>query len=401
MKKHRPVRFIGILMLFLPMASAVYPQRDVSGQGNLKVLVLEGTPFERGFQHGIALKQEFHELLQLWKRDIQNTYRTEPDIFIRQFLAATNFQKAIKERTPDLWAELKGISEGSGVEFDTVFAFQLVDEIWVLGREILAEKCTTIGLKKTEKHPAMVAQNLDIPPFYHGFQTLLHIKDPALDMETFLFTFPGFIAANGMNSYSVAVVVNAVQQLENSRDGLPVAFVIRGILQRKSYAEAVRFIKTIKHGAPQNYMIGGIEDMGSFECSTKHVSEFVPFENAAFSYHTNHPLKNLNYSESFKKHLDSMGVAPADYQYPCPRFQALENVFRDNSVRMDKDKLKEIFSNRQTVINNRNTFGCTIMQLGEEPVLLISPGRPDEEPFQVFHFKTNGNEKIDGSSSGF
>ena len=65
----------------------------------------------------------------------------------------------------------------------------------------------------------MVAQNLDIPTFYHGFQTLLHIKDPAQDMETFLFTFPGFIAANGINSHSVAVVVNAVQQLENSRDG--------------------------------------------------------------------------------------------------------------------------------------------------------------------------------------
>jgi len=145
-----------------------------------------------------------------------------------------------------------------------MFAFQLVDEIWVLGRDIQTEKCTSFGAKKAANHPAIVAQNLDIPTFYHGFQTLLHIKDSKRDLETLLFTFPGFIAANGINSHSVAVVVNAVQQLDNSRDGLPVAFVIRGILQQKSYKEAVKFVQTVQHGAPQNYMIGGPDDVGSF-----------------------------------------------------------------------------------------------------------------------------------------
>jgi hypothetical protein len=205
-------------------------------------------------------------------------------------------------------------------------------------------------------------------------------------METFLFTFPGFIAANGLNSQSVAVVVNAVQQLESSRDGLPVAFVIRGILQRKTYAEAVKFIKTIRHGAPQNYMIGGVEEMGSFECSTTNVSEFLPFKNAAFTFHTNHPLKNLHYTARFEKYLKSKRVSPKDYKHPCPRFNALQNIFKDNSVHIDVDMLKDIFSNREIIINNRNTFGCTILKLGKNPELHISPGRPDEEPFQIFRF---------------
>jgi len=361
-------------------------QAPSSTKGNLKVLVLEGTPYERGLQHGSALKKEIHELVKLWKTDLQKTYKTGSDVFIKTFLAGTNFEKAIQEWTPELWDELKGISEGSGIDFDTLFAFQLVDEIWVLGTNIQSEKCTTIGLKKTEKQSAVVAQNLDIPPFYHGFQTLLHIKDPAQGLETFLFTFPGFIAANGLNSRSVAVVVNAVQQLESSRDGLPVAFVIRGILQRRTYTDALHFIKTIKHGAPQNYMIGGVEEIGSFECSTTHVSEFVPFEGASFTYHTNHPLRNLNYTARFVEHLKSKNVSPKDYKHPCPRFQALQQIFKDNSVRMDIDALKDIFSNRDIIINNKGTFGCTIMKLGTNPELHISPGRPDEEPFQVFRF---------------
>lgn len=389
MKKYSAVLAIlisGISILCFPLNPVFGQQKPLITKGNLKALVLEGTPYERGLQHGKVLKKEIQELVKLWKEDIQKTYQTEPDAFIKKFLAATNFEKAIKEWTPELWDELKGISHGSGLDFDTVFAFQLVDEMWVLGSDIQPEKCTTIGLEKTETHPVMVAQNLDIPPFYHGFQTLLHIKDPSQGLETYLFTFPGFIAANGLNSHSVAVVVNAVQQLESSRDGLPVAFVIRGILQRKTYADTLQFIKSIKHGAPQNYMIGGPEEMGSFECSTTDVSEFVPFEDALFTFHTNHPLRNLNYSARFGEHLKSKNVPPKDYVFPCPRFRALQNIFKDNSVHVDIDTLKDIFSSRDTIINNKGTFGCTIMILGTNPELHISPGRPDEDPFQVFRF---------------
>ncbi|MGD9347506.1 MAG: C45 family autoproteolytic acyltransferase/hydrolase [Candidatus Aminicenantes bacterium] len=378
---------ISHILIVTFQVNAVFIQQNPSiTHANLRVHVLEGTPYERGKQHGTVLRTEIHELVKLWKEDIQKTYKTEADIFIKKFLAASHFDKAIQEWTPELWDEIKGISAGSGIDFDTLFAFQLVDEMWVLGRDIQMEKCTTIGLEKTEKHPAIVAQNLDIPPFYHGFQTLLHIKDQAQGLETLVFTFPGFIAANGINNRSVAVVVNAVQQLESSRDGLPVAFVIRGILKCQSYAEALKFIKTIKHGAPQNYMIGDAEEIGSFECSTTDINEFTPFENASFTYHTNHPLSNRNYSAGFVKYLKSKDVSLKDYKHVCPRFQALQNIFRDNSVHIDSDTLKDIFSNRDLIINNRNTYGCTIMKLGTNPELHISPGRPDEEPFQVFRF---------------
>ena len=387
MKKFGLAVCLSSLILLIPGGGFFSQTIPVTHQGNLRVLTLQGTPYELGRQHGEALKQDIGALVGLWKEDIRKTYRVDPDAFIKKFLAGTDFENPIKKWTPQLWDELRGISEGSGIDFDTMFTFQLVDEVWVLGREIMAEKCTTIGLKKTERHPAVVAQNLDIPPFYHGFQTLLHIKDPDRDMETYLFTFPGFIAANGLNSHAVAVVVNAVQQLESSRDGLPVAFVIRGILDRKTFADAVRFIRTIKHGAPQNYLIGGSGGIGSYECSTTNVLEFTPFEGASFTYHTNHPLKNLNYSPGFMRYLDTRDLTPEDYERRCPRFEALQGMFKDNSVTVDMKMLRDIFSDRETIINNQGTFGCTIMMLGERPELHISPGRPDQEPFQVFRFE--------------
>jgi len=376
--------FLGILACL--SVEGFNNSNSLAIKGNLRVLSLEGTPYERGFTHGKALKTEIHELVKLWKASLESSTESDPDIFIKKFLDKTGFQKAIKKWTPELWDEIKGIAEGSGIDFDTMYAFQLVDEMWVLDREILSEHCTTVGTKKTKETPAVVAQNLDIPIFYHGFQTLFCIKDADRDMETLLFTFPGFIAANGINSRSVAVVVNAVQQLEHSRDGLPVAFVIRGILQRKTYDDAVKFIKSIKHGAPQNYLIGGPEKVGSYECSTTNATEFLPFKGAKFTYHTNHPLKNRNYTPQFLQFLDRKKVSTDEYEFSCPRFQALQSILRDNSSRLDVDVMKDIFSNRQTGINNTGTFGCTIMVLGSNPELYISPGRPDIEPFQVFRF---------------
>ncbi len=379
-----------VLWVTICLLNPVIGKNDNSiKKGNLRVLFLEGTPYERGLEHGKALRNDIHELVALWKTDIERTYKTDANEFIKEFLAETNFEKAIKQWIPELWNELKGISKGSGIDFDTMFAFQLVDEIWVLGRDIQTEKCTTFGANKTANHPAIIGQNLDIPSFYHGFQTLLRIKDSKRDLESLLFTFPGFIAANGINSHSVAVVVNAVQQLDNSRDGLPVAFVIRGILQQKTYKEAVEFIQTVRHGAPQNYVIGGIDAAGSFECSTTNTSQFIPFKESEFTYHTNHPLENKNYSPRFLQYLESRNTSPETYRHVCPRFAALQSLLKDNSARINMDVLKNIFSNRKTIINNGGTFGCTIMVLGKNPELHISPGRPDKEPFQVFAFDKN------------
>lgn len=355
---------------------------------NLKVLVLEGKPYDRGLQHGKTLKEDIHALVELWKANIEQKYKTKADVFIKKFLENSDFPSSIKRWTPDLLDEVRGIADGAGMDYDTIFAFQLVDEMWVMGEDILGgNHCTTIGVRKSDQRSALVSQTLDIPTFYHGFQTLLHIKEPEGGLQTMLFTFPGFIAANGLNSSSVAVVVNAVQQLEHSRNGLPVAFVIRGILQKKTYKEAVKFIHTIKSGAPQNYMIGGPENVGSFECSATHVEEFSPYPGSLFTYHTNHPLKNMNLTLKVKDYFKSRNIIdPQEYTFKCQRFESLQKILKNNNVEISIEKLKDIFSDREAGINNRGTFGVTIMVLSESPELHISPGRPDEVPFHVFRF---------------
>lgn len=377
---------MGLLML---VHSSAFPARggsDLTPEKALRVIDLTGTPYEMGRIHGRTLKPEILELVKRWQADLEKTYRVPADVFVRNLLEKTDFRPAIDRWTPGLLDEVRGIADGAGVDFDTMYAYQLVDEIWAMDTDLGLPKCTSIAVGKRNGNPAFIAQTLDIPTLYHGFQTVLRIRDKREDLETLVFTIPGVVAANGLNSRSVGVCVNALTQLAYSPKGLPVAFAIRGILRQTSYEQAVKFLRDIEPAAPQNYVIGGPVEAASFERSAGKMSRFLPFEGAEFTYHTNHPLINDDLNPRFPETLKRTGMTQEMYRAMCPRFNYLGQVLKDNAAAIDLSGLKTLFRNRASGINNAATYGCTIMVLGEDPELHISPGRPDEEPFQVLAF---------------
>jgi hypothetical protein len=339
-----------------------------------------------GLTHGTALKVEITELIKRWKEDLTRSYKIPAEDFVRRFLAATDFRPAIDRWTPGLLDEVRGIAEGAGLDFDTMFAFQLIDEVWVMGRDVAREKCTSIAAGPRRGFPAFTSQTQDIPGFYHGYQTVLRIRDKKENLETLVFTIPGVIALNGLNSRSVGVCVNAVTQLAYSPKGLPVAFTIRGLLRQKTYQDAVKFLEDIPPAAPQNYAIGGPSEAAGFERSAGRMSQFIPFEGAEFTYHTNHPIVNEDFNPQFVESLKRRGTTLAQYGKFCTRLAYLGRTLTDNTATIDLDRLKALYADRASGINNAGTYGCTIMLLGEKPELHISPGRPDVEPFQVLGF---------------
>jgi hypothetical protein len=379
--------FLLVLGFFHVLAFAA-GDNPIQGRGEkLRIVDLEGTSYEMGKVHGQTLKNEIRDLVERWKADLVKTYRVTAEVFIQNLLKKTDFQPAIARWTPGLLDEVRGIADGAGVDFDTIYAYQLIDEVWAMDADLGLSKCTTIAAGKRNGNPAYVAQTLDIPTFYHGSQTVLRIRDKREGLETLVFTIPGVVAANGLNSRSVAVCVNAVTQLAYSPKGLPVAFIIRGILRQRSYEQAVKFLQDIQPAAPQNYVIGGPADAAAFERSAGKTSRFVPFEGAEFTYHTNHPLINDDFNPRFPETLKRREMTLEKYRTLCPRFNFLGQVLKDNSAEIDLTSLKILFQNRASGINNAGTYGCTIMVLGENPELHISPGRPDEEPFQIIALK--------------
>jgi isopenicillin-N N-acyltransferase like protein len=347
-----------------------------STYSNLPILHLNGTPYENGFQHGKVMKNRIIELVGLWKKDLEKNYQISADEFIKIFLDSTNYIPAIKKWTPDLLEEIKGISAGSGIDFNTIFAFQLIDEIWTNARLInIPHHCTSVGVNNYRKDGSLnyIAQNIDITPFYHGFEILLDISDKDSISRKLVITFAGLVGANGLNKH-IGITVNSLSDLKSSFDGLPVSCIVRGVLDKNSFDDAVDFIRTIKHASGQNYIIGSKHEIISLECASDLVTEYWPDTTKNYTFHANRPLTNTSYHMSHSIGLYSI--------FQDERFKLMETKIT-NSKSISWETLHDILSTKP--ICNNNTFVSTIMEFNNDyNELRISPGRPDSIGYLVF-----------------
>lgn len=368
-----------------PFGSPVPGSRpDPAGRRELRVLEIRGAGYERGLQHGRQLKSEIAKLVEIWKGDLRGQSGQDPDALIRRFLSETAFTPAIKKWTPDILDEVRGIADGSGQPLETMLAFQLVDEIWVYLDAKAAHHCSGLGVIRGGGHPAFVAQNMDLESFRDGFQVVLHIAGDGVRPEQYVFSFAGLVGVNGINERSIAIACNTLLQLSASSDGLPVAFVVRGVLACASGDEALKFVRGVRHASGQNYIIGAGDRVYDLEASAGKVVEFKPFPDGRLVYHTNHPLVNDDLKPWAS--MDEISLANTE-----TRLASVRDRLGSDPASVDEDAIKTILrskdSPRHPVCRTLRpgssafTFGATIMSLSETPALDVTMGPPDVNPF--------------------
>lgn len=390
---------IIIFILAITVSFLVIPSENNEGDSskdiihdttysNLPVLHLDGTPYENGFQHGKIMKNRIIELIELWKNDIEKKYQISADKFITTFLDSTDYIPAIEKWTPTLLEEIKGISDGSGIDYNTIFAFQLIDEIWTNARLIdIPHHCTSVGINNYKKDGSSnyIAQNIDIQSFYHDFEILLDIKDKNTDSRKLVPTFAGYLGANGLNKH-IGITENSLSDLKSSLDGLPVCFITRGVLEKKSFEEAVKFIKIIKHASGQNYIIGSRRNVISLECSSDLITVYWPDSTKQYTFHANRPLTNNSYHPAYINYLKALyGAIPETISFSDERLESMKNIILNNQ-HINWMTIKDALSKKP--ICNSNTFVSTIMEFKNNyNKLWISPGKPDSIKYIVFRIK--------------
>eukprot|EP01047_Picozoa_sp_COSAG01_P060893 COSAG01_NODE_7525_length_3166_cov_17.369416_3_plen_266_part_00 len=224
-----------------------------------RFMELSGAPFQRGQQHGQALRAEIGELFALWRAQLCSVFGggtadAEPSpghestwmgAFAAEFLRATDYQTAIEKWAPGLLDEVRGLAAGSGIDFEQMLTFQLMDEYWFHGAAMAAaarpgqsppEHCTAFGVpgEKGGSCPALVAQTMDLESFRDGYQVVFKIVPAAGSSEpaALLFSHAGMVALCGVNAAGISVVVNNLSQLKHGTRGLPVRWVCRPQLRR-------------------------------------------------------------------------------------------------------------------------------------------------------------------------
>src|SRR6266850_2592278 len=101
---------LTLLLMEKGFSQSTFPGYNSAGQ--IKLVKLSGTAYQRGHQHGKQLKMEIAAILFKWKNTIRQDMKRDADSVITEFLATTDFKPAILQWTPDLMEEVKGIAEG-------------------------------------------------------------------------------------------------------------------------------------------------------------------------------------------------------------------------------------------------------------------------------------------------
>jgi hypothetical protein len=335
------------------------------------IVDVAGSGRDRGRAHGEVLRGRIADALERWDAEVGERMGIPAADHVAGLLAATRFVPAIEASTPELLEEVRGIADGAAVSFERILAYNLMDEEWWYSQAAgHRHSCSLVAVAAGEGRGALLAQNMDLPEVMDGGQTVLRSTAPD-GSQTVVLTAAGMIGLTGCNSDGLGVCVNTLSMLNHSPDGLPVAFVLRGLLERRTLAGAEAFLRAVPHASGQHYAIGSGDDVAGFECSAGGV--VASDGGLGRFWHTNHPLA-------------SRDVDPADDD---PAGTA------DSQVRLDRlaetgpdietmDDCEQLLADRRAPLcvapeaeHKWLTFGSIAMELTSPPAIRIAPGPPD------------------------
>jgi hypothetical protein len=185
-------------------------------------------------------------------------------------------------------------------------------------------------------------------------------------------------------------------QLRASAEGLPVAFVVRRIINSTNKDDLLDFVQNVNHASGQNYIIGIRGEVYDFEASAISVVRYDPKNDNGTVYHTNHPIVNTDLKEWHKKYnpnldFESLPITSNSYL----RLDAIKKRMIENSKINDviikealrsKDDPNHPVCNTNTVNAFGFTFASVVMTLTDTPYLQLTAGPPDESDYKRIDF---------------
>ena len=254
----------------------------------MRVIDLSGAPMERGRQHGEELRSLIAQAVAAWKDGVA-ARGVDPDARIASLVTGTPYLATLQARFPGLLAEVRGIGEGARVSFGEALTLNLMDEEWWMdeGEEAGCSLMAGVGADGIP----VLAQNMDLPAWMDGLQTVLriHSGDAATETEQVVLSAAGMIGLTGMRRGGVAVGVNTLLQLPRSVRGVPVAFMIRAALAQPNAEAAVGLLASSPHASGQHYAVVDDREVFGAECSARGVA-VRRCARDEWLLHTNHPL---------------------------------------------------------------------------------------------------------------
>ena len=345
-------------------------------------IILRGTAEERGFHYGQVAADKIKACIATYESLFKAYIHLSWDACKKK---AELFLPAIKDYSPEIVEEMRGVARGAGLDFGDILAINCRSEMMFSTKS--TEGCTAVGLtsEATGEAKPYLAQTWDWILPARDFSLVLEIhqeKKPTI----LTVVEAGMVGGKGLNSAGLGVCLNALSSGEGTL-GVPLHILYRGILNAWKLPDAIQAVACHPRAGAGNFTMGADSDQALFLEYTPDMYDIIYAEDG-FVAHTNHYQSPMLVAKDKMRNLCSDTFT---------RLGQVRKLLKKNYGHMDRHKLAEIFSDHlnypdslcshpdpldDAMMRNCTVYGM-ILDL-KERTLWLSDGNPCETTFYPF-----------------
>lgn len=253
------------------------------------ILEVTGSHYDIGYAHGLNYREQVLGSIESYK-DMFKKYSNIEWEKAKEY--SKIFVPVIESYNSDYIQEIRGVSDGAGVDFESVLALNCRSELVFAGDKIgTSDGCTSLGVTAdgTKNGDTIVAHNWDWKPSQLKNMVILKIKQENKP-DIFTITEGGIIGKTGFNSSGISVFLNALGT-DAKPEGVPLHMIMRSILDCETIGEVIRECTRVNIGCCANFLIGHSNgEVVDIEIENEDFDVLYPDND--IMVHTNHFLSN-------------------------------------------------------------------------------------------------------------
>ena len=343
---------------------------------------VRGTPREMGRSIGEAAREEIRGFFDIALERVNKTVKVSRE---RAMEVAAGSMGHARSYSPNTVEELQGMAEGSGLTIEEVMLLQVRNQL----QPEEDSGCTAFSLAPTmtERGYAALGQNWDNDPALDPFTVVL-TRRPTGKPAMMTVTQAGLVSYIGLSDAGIGVCMNTLPA-PSRPTGVPFYFLVRGIYEARSLAEAVDAVRHDPRAIPGNVALTTPQGPADLEITVDDV-HVLRDGSSGMVVHTNHCV-----------HPD---LEPINDEFPeliqsHPRKARMEEVLgvADKPVRLDamKDALRDHEGHPKSICRHPNDhptngFWMSVFSVIMEPeagLMYLSRGNPCEQPYELYEMR--------------
>jgi isopenicillin-N N-acyltransferase-like protein len=242
----------------------------------LEVIGISGEASDRGDQIGTKYRDYIAEFVARFYEKFNALGITSKDEVLQHI---GKYIPYIKDYSPEIAAEIGGVARGAERAYEEIIMLNLLEEVDVSlgikesGLSMASSRCTAFAAtgKATANGETYLGQSwdTDLESLEHDEGQLFNVKRNS-EPDLLVYTYPGMLAAAGLNSAGIGISWNTVPPLE-FKVGVPTYLIVAEILRQKTIGDAIAAILRANRAGCFNFVLADESEIYDIEATPSDV----------------------------------------------------------------------------------------------------------------------------------